>query len=128
MKSILLLFFLPISTLCLAQIPADSAKYYVGKKVEVCGKVTQVGGNYHINTPSSLATSFITVLFFGDNKNISFIIQMPGGLEKSYLDEKKKYLDSTVCVSGIITLTLMPGDGHGVPTITIDSLNQVKFH
>jgi hypothetical protein len=128
MKTLTLISFtLLLVQFCSAQISADSAKYYVGKNVEVCGKVMRVSKNFHTKPPSPIVASSETVLNFGSKKNISFMINIPDAVEAPYQDEKKKYLDSTVCVSGIITLTTMPGYGHGIPTISAESSDQIKF-
>ena len=120
-KIFLLLIFLP--ALCRAQIPADSAKYYYGQNVEICGNV--LDANTAIRT-SPADTTYLVEFELGtriDNKRnvvCQVSVRCKAG-EYETAELRKKYTNTTISVKGFVL------KGRAIPRIVVNSMSDVRI-
>jgi hypothetical protein len=122
---VLLIF---VSSLTMAQVPAELSSTLVGKEAEVCGKVVNV------SMSTSNDGTMRTTLSFGSKKDIVLMADLPKWDVvmaqrnlKDFKAEARRYLDSTVCITGTIKLQNIPALKNGMPYIVVDSPDNIKY-
>jgi DNA/RNA endonuclease YhcR with UshA esterase domain len=106
-----LILFLLLSRFAFAQIPSDSAKYHIGKKITVCGKVvgafTTKTGVTMLNFDKAYPMcEFTAVIFKGDSMNF---------------EKGDFYKGKRICVTGMVKKF------NGNAEIVLKKANQIRF-
>ena len=121
---------------CMAQIPADSAKNYFNQNVEVCGKVIGISASAQMN--NNKGAMYVVLDFgnrIGNKKNVVFSAQFPAqqnfasaDADKKYWeDQENKYVDSTVCAKGLITLWGTQYGSGKIPMMKLESQDNLRY-